>query len=51
MKLSQLTTQQLADVLVRLTPPLCRILRDEATLAALMNFSFLTRQVKLIVAV
>ena len=40
MKLSQLTTEQLADVLVRLTPPLCRILRDEATLAALDNLSF-----------
>ncbi len=42
MKLSQLTTEQLADVLVHLTPPLCRILRDEATLAALDDLSFTT---------
>lgn len=40
MKLSQLTTDQLADVLLRLTPPLCRILRDEQTLAALDELSF-----------
>lgn len=40
MKLSQLTTDQLADVLIRLTPPLCRILRDERTLAALDEISF-----------
>lgn len=40
MKLSQLTTDQLADVLIRLTPPLCRILRDEHTLAALDELSF-----------
>lgn len=40
MKLSQLTTDQLADVLLRLTPPLCRILRDERTLAALDELSF-----------
>lgn len=40
MKLSQLTTEQLADVLVRLTPPLCRMLQDEATLAALDDMTF-----------
>ncbi|MBE5804933.1 MAG: hypothetical protein E7316_10540 [Clostridiales bacterium] len=40
MKLSQLTTDQLADVLIRLTPPLCRILRDEQALAALDELSF-----------
>lgn len=40
MKLSQLTTLQLSDVLLRLTPPLCRILQDENTLAALDAVSF-----------
>lgn len=40
MKLSQLTTDQLADVLVRITPPLCRIARDPRTLAALDALSF-----------
>lgn len=40
MKLSQLTTDQLAHVLLRLTPPLCRILRDERTLAVLDELTF-----------
>lgn len=40
MKLSQLSTEALAQVLLRLTPPLCRILRDEATLAALDAITF-----------
>ena len=40
MKLSQLTTEQLADVLVRITPPLCRIARDQRTMAALDALSF-----------
>ena len=40
MKLSQLTTRQLADVLVQITPPLCRIARDERTLAILDDLSF-----------
>lgn len=40
MKLSQLSTEALAHVLLRLTPPLCRILQDESTLAALDEMSF-----------
>lgn len=40
MKLSQLSTDALAEVLLRLTPPLCRILQDESTLAALDELSF-----------
>lgn len=40
MKLSHLTTDQLAAVLVRITPPLCRIARDGRTLAALDELSF-----------
>lgn len=40
MKLSQLSTDALADVLLRLTPPLCRIIQDENTLAALDELSF-----------
>lgn len=40
MKLSQLTTEALAEVLLRLTPPLCRIIQDESTLAALDEMSF-----------
>lgn len=40
MKLSQLTTQQLAEVLVQITPPLCRIARDERTMAILDDMSF-----------
>lgn len=40
MKLSQLSTEELAKVLLQLTPPLCRILRDEKTLAALDSAAF-----------
>jgi len=40
MKLSSLTTDQLADVLIRLTPPLCRIIQDQRTLAALDEITF-----------
>lgn len=40
MKLSSLTTDQLAEVLLRITPPLCRIIRDERTLAALDEITF-----------
>lgn len=40
MKLSALTTDQLAQVLLRITPPLCRIIRDERTLAALDEITF-----------
>lgn len=40
MKLSQLSTQELSRVLLDITPPLCRILRDETTLAALDEMSF-----------
>lgn len=40
MKLSQLTTDQLAAVLVQITPPLCRIARDSRTMAALDSLSF-----------
>lgn len=40
MKLSQLSTDALADVLLRLTPPLCRIFQDERVLAALDELSF-----------
>lgn len=34
MKLSQLTTEELAQVLCKLTPPLCRMARDPQLLAA-----------------
>lgn len=40
MKLSQLTTDQLAEALVRITPPLCRIARDSRVLAVLDALSF-----------
>lgn len=40
MKLSQLNTRELADVLLRITPPLCRVLRDEKVLAAFDSLSF-----------
>lgn len=40
MKLSALSTDQLADVLIAITPPLCRIIRDPRTLAALDSLAF-----------
>lgn len=40
MKLSHLTTEELSAVLLRLTPPMCRILRDETTLSALDEAAF-----------
>lgn len=40
MKISQLSTRELSRVLLDITPPLCRILRDETTLAALDEMSF-----------
>ena len=40
MKLSQLSTGELAPVLCRLTPPVCRIAQDEAVLAAFDRAAF-----------
>lgn len=40
MKLSQLSTAELAPVLCRLTPPVCRMAGDEAVLAAFDRAAF-----------